>query len=186
MGDATGGEAYRPTELERIQDWIDGGLLRNVDQGILNGRCKEGSIVLLCGDGDKSFDKIFKHLIEKLGLSKRVHLEAVNGGAFRLIEDAPIPNNQRIHQQLLAELHQSRELKQISNLLLYAHYPCGMAIASGIDLSQTIEYTLQASQLLVRTGWDAKSIVPLFHVDHGTKLRTYYIEKTMRHLLNAA
>ena len=173
-------------DLDLIADWRKPsmGLLVNVNQETLEGLCEEGLIAVFCGDGDRS-PEFREHLMEKMGCSYRPHLHAINGGALRLVAEAPIPQKFRIHEQLIEEILDSRSAKKISTLILCVHYPCRMATISHIDLPSTVHYCLLAAQKMAEKGWDRKRIVPLIHVYDGTKERTYYIEKKKSHLIFA-
>ncbi|MFH1207029.1 MAG: hypothetical protein V1668_00275 [Patescibacteria group bacterium] len=150
-------------------------------------RCEDGYILFGCGDGDQSVDLLVDHLMKQLGLKKRPHLEMLNGGALRLVAEAPIPARLRVHEQMVAELLTSRHLKRIPTLLLYAHYPCGMAGECNITLPEVLHFLFLAGQKLIEQGWDPKRIILLFHVDHdGQRKRTYYVERTKSELIFSA
>lgn len=179
----------RGDDLRKIITWRNLGLLEDVDLDKLRERCKSGSIIVGCGDGDQTAD-FFRFLMQKAGCTHRPHLHMLDGGSIRLIKEAPIPEPYRIHNQFLAELMLSRQLKRIPTLLLCCHYPCGMAAVSHIDLAGVILYNIMAAKLLIKKGWDRKRIIQLFHCDHGLcdstggeKKKTYFIKATKQHIL---
>jgi len=154
-------------------------LLVDVDSQVLKGMCKDGVIVFGCGDGDQSVDMLVTHLMQKVDCAHRPHLAMYDGGAINLIEPSLIPEKYRFStEKIINRLELIRRLKRISTILIYSHYPCGMAAEAKVPLPMIIYYNLEAVQILRRKGWDRKRIVPLFHVDYGRlNKNTYYIEK---------
>jgi len=171
-------------DLRLIKEWRRPsiGLLVDVNKDTLKGLCEKGMIVVFCGDADHSPD-FCDHLMRKLGCDHRPHLHAMNGGALRLVREAPIPKKYRINKQFVNELLFSQSAKKISTLILSVHYPCGMAEESHIDLRSTVYYCLRAVKTMADRGWHKKRIVPLIHVFDGQKEKTYFIEKEKRDLI---
>jgi hypothetical protein len=171
-------------EKSTISWWQTAGVIANVKADKLQAAAYNGTILVMCGDCDRSSD-MFDFVRRQLP-NPRIHLKAYNGGPLRLNPEIPIPREFRAHEQLLSGLVKTRGLKKIPTIFLLAHWPCGMASEVHMDIFQVVANAVTTARLIAeKTGWDRKRIVPLLHVDYQIKMRTYFIRaKTPEEVYN--
>lgn len=172
----------RGEDLGKIRTYRNLGLLKDVDPEVLYERCNKGCIIVACSDRDQTPD-FLQHFNSHVKCVKQPHQKLIDGGAIRIVEAAPILKEFRIHDQLIAEIVMDRQLKKIPTLLLCTHYPCSMAEKSKMRVADLIYYNLIAKRIMEKQGWDKRRIVTLFYVNHGNRIRTYYIEQKKENIL---
>ena len=177
----------REEDFQRIERWKTYGLLRPVNKEVLQGYCKDGLVLFICSDCDQSKDIIVNHLMEQMELTNRPHVMGLNGGVLLLEDDAPIPPEYAAPKIFRNHVLFGAGKKNIGPILLYSHYPCGMAAEANITIVATIKCSLSAVNRFVAEGVARRRIIPLFHVDrNGDKKRTYFVREADEKYLDYA
>lgn len=135
-----------------------------------------GIIIVACADGDQ-FEDYYSHIA---GIAKdviqreRVHVLALNGGAFLLSESWP---SQKESEVLKNHLHTAVDLKEIHTVVLYGHAPCGAAGKCNFDVPTVLYHLAEAKDVAKSIREDIK-VICFLHVDWGEgKKRTYHFSR---------
>lgn len=140
-----------------------------------------GVILITCSDCDQ-FPDIFIHktkVLKRCGCKNpRIHTFAWNGGALRLIPDSPANRRGRSFAiDLMDEIRDAMEMKELKNIALYIHSPCGKALSVKLNFYQTLVVLLQAKQRLENKIPEA-DVACFCQVYYGRgKRNTYFVSR---------
>lgn len=132
----------------RVLEHVDG---QRFDRG--------GVALVYCGDCDQSpeyLDHFHRTICASQAISgfPRVHQVTRNGGAIRFCRNSPANKRGRTtYLDCIDELAETCDMKEISQIALTIHAPCGKCRACGINY-------YQATQLLMQAKVDIKADLP--------------------------
>lgn len=171
------------------------GILKDVVDHDLN--TSNGVVMVVCPDCDRFFDKFnYKASLLALKGSKddpRVHPLSTHAGALRLIPpdmnltlNPPLNNPMRTRDlDLIDEIREALALKNIYEVALYMHWPCGKASACNINLGKAFEILGASKRRFMEAVSQVKvphfakvNVVTYCHIDYCQfeegKKRTYF------------
>lgn len=171
------------------------GILKDVIDNDL--KASNGVVMVVCPDCDRFFDKFnYKASLLALKGSKddpRVHPLSTHAGALRLIPpemnltlNLPLNNPTRTRDlDLIDEIREALTLKNIYEVALYMHWPCGKASACNISLLKAFEILSASKKRFVEAVSEVKvphfaevNVTTYCHIDYcqfeDGKKRTYF------------
>lgn len=165
-------------DLKTIKELREFGVLDDINGHRLTQ--KNGVITIICADGDQACD-IFNHQIkmqEGHCHSPRIHTFGWNGGALRIPKDSPANKSKRTtHLDLIDDIKDAIQIKEIRTIALYVHAPCGKAHACNIDFIETISLLMDA-KVRLKNEIDNIHVACFIHIDFNNhKKRTYFISR---------
>lgn len=167
----------RPRDRYAIRLMRKQGMLENIEGHRLHQ--KEGAILVSCGDGDQFCD-LLNHKVKMQALHRRtarIHPCTVNGGALRLPPHSPLNREgSTMSEDLLEGIGEAASLKGIGTVALYSHAPCGKAGRHNLNALAAIDLLMDA-KCYVEEAYPELIVACFFHVDYGTKKRTYFVSR---------
>jgi hypothetical protein len=161
-----------------IKDLRLGGVLKNMDGNKIPD--DNGTIVISCSDGDRISDILEYHRNTCDGHHCH-HPLALNGGPLLIPKDSPVADKDYPEGPvLLRHVLGANKIKKISTVVMYGHWPCGAALASGLTLHQALELVVKSKdnvRLFLQSHEIEPKVVSCFHVDYGSTKRSYYLDR---------
>lgn len=158
------------TLFEAYRRWR---ILEHID----NARLPSSVIMVICGDGDHVSDKFGyqEQLCRWKEETPRIHLIAMNGGALLIPGASPLCEDGAVMRRHIAK---ARVLKNINDVVLYVHAPCGVAREFGLGFEDIVGWLMAAKRRLKSEHPDIGRIFPFLHVHRqdGAK-NTYFVSK---------
>lgn len=162
-------------EQRLINLWKQTGVIEKI-----NTRLLQESVLILCGDCDRSADQIRWPMsrMEENGCPPRLHLIALNGGPLNLVYPH-YGNNQAansiVQSFLDSQIRNSLRLKNLRLVIAQFHWPCGQAEAWGLSLQKAAEMAGNTLEFLRHSlADDADKITATIHLHKEDGLNTYY------------
>ena len=126
-----------------------------------------GLLLLSCGDADISCG-LLDHVRELSG-SSRIHQISVNGGALNLAQGSPLPRRRSYAiagVQLMHEIKEACELKNLTKVAICAHSQCGAAHACGLTEAQAMQWAVRGKLDLRRFFEETGMSIPICSMMH--------------------
>lgn len=172
-----------PTAYDRhcIAKLIELGLLTKIMPERL--AVDTGVIIGLCSDGHQFVDA-YGHIAVMCNEAVQapcIHPVALNGGAL-LMSSMHMPEEQRRHGDTMFEnILGASEIKKISDVFLYTHFPCAIAGANGMGVVDQGLCLMEAKKRLKQANPNFR-VSCFFHVyeqdgNSPPKRRTYFLPK---------
>jgi hypothetical protein len=135
-----------------------------------------GVIAVMCCDGHQMEDRheYLTAMLKANGSPSVIHKITRHGGALRLAENSPLNKRGRTTDaDLLDEIAEAAEMKNIGTVLLEAHAPCGMAAMHHLSLKAVVEL-LFAGKMRARAEMPDLTFATILHMDWGGGQKRYY------------
>lgn len=158
-----------PEDIKIIRRWRQRGYLKDFNPLVTQA---QGLVWTPCSDGDQ-FHDWYQH---QRAYNERIHVQAGHGGACVLGCDELA---ELLKPFALAAVADALRMKNMSAVVLSAHYPCGWAQAKRLSVEDQMAL-LKAAVTIVRTylareGFPAVTVFASWHVDYGHKKREYLL-----------
>lgn len=160
-----------------IEDLRSKGIISHIQNNPVNR--DNGIILIACGDCDR-FDELYefeKSLFRKSGLNPRIHLLALNGGGLLVHPKSPLNDDFSSSQTLLFHSKNSSPLKEIHEVVMYSHDPCGAAAGSQLSIRDSFKWLAGGAAYLGNTLKNL-NITCNFHLECNTdtKFKSEYFD----------
>lgn len=135
------------------------------------------AIVVDCPDCDQ-MEKTRHHAgqIRQIFGQARIHRIQLNGGALNIAPHSPLNEILPRGLVLLQEINETIELKRITTVALYAHYPCGKARVHEISLVRGVELFVQGKLYVKKNIPPHVKVGCFFYIPTGEDAgRTYFL-----------
>ena len=159
-----------------ILELREAGVFQDVDQHLIDQ--SNGIILVTCSDADR-FPEIFSHQVRMQAdcrADPRIHTLAWNGGALACAPNSPINKRRGDEQIFLDQVAGARELKSINQVVLGAHWLCGMAAYFHLSLEEVLALQMSAKSEIKRLNRGIQ-VACFFPIDYGKKQRTYFLSR---------
>ena len=136
----------------------------------------QGTVFIGCPDGDRFKDVYDYHCHVCNGV--RHHPLLLNGGALLLSHHSPIWGAKGDGKTLVRHANAAARIKHIHTAILYAHWPCGVGVAAGLNFLEVLRLLLEAKmRLRSQRGFTNIKKFCFVHVDYGDRKRTYFVDR---------
>ena len=139
-----------------------------------------------CSDGHQ-FKDVYNHIrgvCEKVVDIDCIHPVALNGGA--ILMSGRLPEERQAHGKTMFEnIIEASCIKKCDDVFIYTHFPCAVAMASGIGVVDQGLYLMMAKKRLKAAAPHLR-VKCFFHIDmydevegDSHKRRTYFVPKEL-------
>jgi hypothetical protein len=165
-------------DFELIRELRTSGVFRDFSGELIPS--EKGTIVIPCADGDRITDILTHHWGACNGHPCH-HSLSLNGGPLLIPECSPLSQEDGEGKILLKHSFGAHQLKALTTVVLYGHWPCGAAISANMTLNEALDLCIKSKDT-VRTFLQKKDVAPTvvlcFHVDYGNGLkRSYFFDR---------
>lgn len=169
-------KSERLQEDARYLEWLIGqGVLTQMSPELFPGTAGEnGALIMMCSDGDQQQHLLMNHWAMCSGRYCH-HVIATNGLGLRIARNSPVASSCE-HELWLADAVTAARIKGLHTMVIYGHWPCGVAEASQLPINAQLKLYAVAKEELSEhfksAGIDMKIIIGL-QIDHGTQPRPF-------------
>lgn len=156
-----------PEVRERVSEFQDRGILLPLEGHIMPSKV----LIVMCADGHQLIDKLGQHV---LSCSKHCldgdmvfHLLTDHGGAAVIPLDSPMGAGGD-SERLVRKIGEGLRLKDLKNVALYVHVPCGAAAVHDVSFIQLLSLLAKAKRELRDAYPWVEKIGCYLHVDERT------------------
>jgi hypothetical protein len=119
---------------------------------------------------------------KRLSRSVMFHVLTANGGPLLIPEKSPL-NINNARNFLMNQIREAIKIKNVKNIVLYTHAPCGAAGLVGLFIEEQVQLLMDAEKELVQRFPDI-TVTRYFHVDYSSQPQpghkskeTYFVSK---------
>ncbi len=172
-------------DLAEVRRLRAAGVLLDIDPTKMD--LSKGLIVVRCSDCDQRQDMVgyVESLCDRMGVRRRIHDFALNGGPKVIPIESPLNSGDRRGSSLLEDIEGAYVLKGIMAILLIGHNPCGAALMCDVSLNQAVRLLMQAEGRIkdaLQSRIPGLHVYSHIHVDYAEvdaqgreKKRTYFV-----------
>lgn len=169
----------RPEDVFTITVMRRKGVLQDVMPGFLDQG--NGAVIVTCSDCDEYPSMIEYQARLQIAAgraSARIHTIAVNGGPLRIPAHSPFNRpGSIIGDDLVADICDALQMKEMRTVLLLPHWRCGKAAAARLAPPEAFKLLLAAKRRVKEAAPRAR-VAPLFFMRYSEQRpRTYFVSR---------